>query len=60
VQPDRLTPEYLLTKIQTTTDPVVYISGPEPMVKSLAAEVATMGVDQKSVKIDDFPGYEAD
>jgi ferredoxin-NADP reductase len=60
VQPDRLTHDIMLEAIRSTDHPIVYISGPEPMVKSLAAEVATMGVADDSIKIDDFPGYEAD
>jgi len=60
VQPDRLTPESLRQVIQATENPVVYISGPEPMVKSLAADVEQMGVSKDNLKIDDFPGYEAD
>lgn len=39
--------------------PLFYISGPEPMVKSLAEKLAGMGVPQAHIKLDDFPGYEA-
>jgi ferredoxin-NADP reductase len=60
VQPERLTPERLQQAVQATENPLIYISGPEPMVKSLADEVAKMGVAKDNIKIDDFPGYEAD
>lgn len=60
VQPERLTPDLLQQKINATENPIIYISGPEPMVKALAADVAKMGVSEENIKIDDFPGYEAD
>jgi ferredoxin-NADP reductase len=60
VQPERLTPERLQQAIQATENPIIYISGPEPMVKALADDVAKMGVATENIKIDDFPGYEAD
>jgi ferredoxin-NADP reductase len=60
VQPQRLTPELLQQTIQATENPAIYISGPEPMVKSLAAEVERIGVGKDNIKTDDFPGYEAD
>jgi len=60
VQPERLTPELLQQTIQATENPIIYISGPEPMVKSLAAEIEQMGVSKDDLKTDDFPGYEAD
>ncbi len=40
------------------TDPLIYISGPEPMVASLAVQLADLGVGKESLKTDDFPGYE--
>lgn len=40
--------------------PIFYISGPEPMVKSLATTLEGMGVPAQQIKIDDFPGYPAD
>lgn len=40
--------------------PLFYISGPEPMVKSLAKVVEEMGVPAEHVKLDDFPGYPAE
>lgn len=40
--------------------PLFYISGPEPMVKSLGATLGEMGVPAEHIKLDDFPGYSAD
>jgi ferredoxin-NADP reductase len=40
--------------------PSFYISGPEPMVKSLQEVLIGMSVPAEHIKIDDFPGYPAD
>jgi ferredoxin-NADP reductase len=40
--------------------PLFYVSGPEPMVKSLADVLESMGVPKNNIKLDDFPGYPAD
>jgi ferredoxin-NADP reductase len=37
---------------------IVYLSGPEPMVKSLAEVLKGMGVPEARIRLDDFPGYE--
>lgn len=37
--------------------PLFYISGPEPMVRSLAGVLAGMDVPDTNIKLDDFPGY---
>jgi ferredoxin-NADP reductase len=59
-QPDRITPELLKKWIDKIDNPYIYISGPEPMVKDFEKQVLQLGVDKQNVKIDDFPGYEAD
>lgn len=38
--------------------PIFYLSGPEPMVKSLADVLKNMSIPAEHVKLDDFPGYE--
>jgi ferredoxin-NADP reductase len=38
--------------------PLLYLSGPEPMVKSLQQMLVSMGVAPEHIKLDDFPGYE--
>jgi ferredoxin-NADP reductase len=40
--------------------PMFYVSGPEPMVKSLQEVLIGMSVPAEHIKIDDFPGYPAD
>lgn len=39
-------------------NPLVYLSGPEPMVKSFAAALEVLGLGKENIKLDDFPGYE--
>ena len=38
---------------------MVYVSGPEPMVKSLAELITGLGISEDNLKTDDFPGYES-
>lgn len=58
VDPDRLDEAKLSQAIKAIEDPLVYISGPEPMVKSLASQLKALGIDDQNLKLDDFPGYE--
>lgn len=44
-------------EVSNLTTRLFYISGPEPMVKSLAEVLGGMGVPQEKIKLDDFPGY---
>lgn len=44
--------------VQDTATPIFYVSGPEPMVKSVAEVLGTLGVPAQHIKLDDFPGYE--
>jgi ferredoxin-NADP reductase len=41
------------------TDPIFYVSGPEPMVEAFKTTLEQMGVDDQHAKFDYFPGYEA-
>lgn len=58
IEPDRLDEARLRAAIQAIENPLIYISGPEPMVKSLAEQIKAMGVAEENIKLDDFPGYE--
>lgn len=58
IEPERLDEARLSQAIDSIQDPLIYISGPKPMVKSLAKQVKAMGVEEQNLKIDDFPGYE--
>jgi ferredoxin-NADP reductase len=58
IDPDKIDEAKLSATIGTIDDPLVYISGPEGMVKALAKQVKSLGVTDDNLKIDDFPGYE--
>lgn len=60
VQPDRIDGNLLKKHIEAAENPIVYVSGPEPMVKSFAEQLAELGLSKENIKTDDFPGYEAD
>lgn len=60
VQPERIDLNLLKQYIAEVENPFVYISGPEPMVKAFAEQLQGSGFPEESVKLDDFPGYEAD
>lgn len=58
IEPERITSELIKKHIDDQQSPAVYLSGPEPMVKSLANELKQMGVSENIINVDDFPGYE--
>lgn len=57
VEPAHLDEQVLRAALASLSNPLVYISGPEGMVKALAEQVNQLGVDNDAIKIDDFPGY---
>ncbi|HET7673301.1 MAG TPA: FAD-dependent oxidoreductase [Candidatus Saccharimonadales bacterium] len=59
VDPDSIDKELLGQRIAEVDNPIVYVSGPKPMVKSFAKELAELGLHKDDIKTDDFPGYEA-
>lgn len=58
IDPEHLDEATLSEAINTSDNPLIYISGPEPMVKSLAETVKSLDVDEANIQLDDFPGYE--
>lgn len=42
------------------SDPVYYVSGPEPMVEAFKDILVNMGIKEDRMKFDYFPGYEAE
>lgn len=58
IQPDRLDDERLRQALKEATNPLIYISGPEPMVDAIAEQLATLGVSKDGIKLDHFPGYQ--
>ncbi|MBU6232112.1 FAD-dependent oxidoreductase [Patescibacteria group bacterium] len=51
---EKITAEAILSKISGKEKQAMYLSGPEPMVESVGAELKTKGVN---IKQDWFPGY---
>ena len=58
--PRRLDKESLKQLIPDMKRPMFYISGPEPMVEAVSKTLGQLGVPQKKIKQDWFPGYPAD
>lgn len=58
--PERVDEKVIGTFVPDVQKPVFYISGPEPMVKSLGAMLEKMSVPANHIKLDDFPGYPAE
>lgn len=54
----RLTSENLREIIPDINDWLVYLSGPEPMVRDLEAQLRKSGVRKKQIVTDEFPGYD--
>lgn len=52
-----LSGETILRLAGTVDNRPVYLSGPEPMVKSLKQQLIDAGVSPTEIKMDDFPGY---
>lgn len=53
----RLDADTILGIEKPTDDSLIYISGPEPMVEALEAELKKHGVDKRQLVGDFFPGY---
>jgi ferredoxin-NADP reductase len=59
VDPERLDEAVLKSTTEATDNPLVYVSGPEPMVEALTKQIAKLGVSEDNIRGDYFPGYEA-
>ena len=57
VQPDTLDDARLRQAVEAATNPIIYISGPEPMVDAIAEQLARLGIGKENIKLDHFPGY---
>lgn len=58
INPNNLDSNIIKQHADAVENALVYLSGPEPMVKSLAAELEGLDVAKDAIKLDDFPGYE--
>lgn len=57
IQAARLSAEALLKLLQKPHESQIYISGPEPMVEALNDGLKAIGIDQRRLLTDFFPGY---
>jgi len=58
--PQRLDKESLQRMVPDLKRPLFYVSGPEPMVEAVSKILGQLGVPQKNLKQDWFPGYLAE
>jgi ferredoxin-NADP reductase len=54
---NRLSPELLMSKYELLNQPIIYLSGPEPMVESIGKQLLILGVPEFKLVRDFFPGY---
>lgn len=58
VSPRRIDEKVVREYQQKLRDPLIYVSGPEPMVESFDKLLARMGIPESQIKNDFFPGYD--
>jgi ferredoxin-NADP reductase len=58
IQPDKLDDNRLKQAVDAETNPLIYISGPEPMVDAIGEQLVKVGVNEENIKKDHFPGYQ--
>ena len=59
LSPKKIDKKLLQNTIQAVDRPIVYVSGPEPMVEAFVKELSDLGLNKDDIKADYFPGYEA-
>ncbi len=59
LSPQKIDKELLKKTIQANDKPIVYVSGPEPMVEAFTKDLSELGLSKEDIKADYFPGYEA-
>ncbi len=55
--PEKIDEAAIRAHVADLSTPLFYVSGPAPMVMSLAEVLKGMGVAEARIKLDDFPGY---
>jgi ferredoxin-NADP reductase len=58
VSPDRIDEKSIPQLVRDIQKPMLYVSGPEPMVESMDETLKKIGVPEERIKNDFFPGYE--
>jgi ferredoxin-NADP reductase len=54
----RIDADFIAREVTDLTTPLFYVSGPQPMVKTLAQTLTDLGVPRNRVKREQFPGYD--
>jgi ferredoxin-NADP reductase len=57
IDPEKIDEEKMKAAIAKDEDPIIYVSGPEPMVESLNDDLKKLGVMEDHLKTDYFPNY---
>lgn len=57
VNPRKIDEQTLKAALEQADNPIVYVSGPEPMVEQLKDTLMNLGVEEERIKADYFPGY---
>jgi ferredoxin-NADP reductase len=58
VSPNRIDEKSIPQLVPDIEEPMLYVSGPEPMVESMDEILKKIGVPEERIKNDFFPGYE--
>jgi ferredoxin-NADP reductase len=58
VSPNRIDEKSIQQLVPDIQKPMLYVSGPEPMVESMDETLKKIGVPEERIKNDFFPGYE--
>jgi ferredoxin-NADP reductase len=58
VSPNRIDEKSISQLVPDIEEPMLYVSGPEPMVESMDEILKEIGVPEERIKNDFFPGYE--
>lgn len=53
----RITPEMILGLTEPSSESLIYVSGPEPMIEALAHGLHVAGIPKRRLVTDFFPGY---
>lgn len=60
ISPERINEQAIKNFVPDIQKPIFYVSGPEPMVKSLCVMLEGIGIPKERIHLDDFPGYPAE
>lgn len=58
IEPERINENKIKKVINNYTQPLYYISGPEPMVQATFEMLRSLKIPEEQLKRDDFPGYD--